>query len=88
MADIRAALATYDLAMAGFDEACEEGEPLAKDYEYRDDDAVAFAAEASEWIRAALEALEPAQIKKVERRLAIRQQGNPPQSGAEQEQDQ
>lgn len=83
MADIRASLATYDLAMAAFEEASGDGGPLAKDYEYRDDDAVAFAAEASEWIRTALEVLPPQWVETIAAHLH-----NPPQSGAEQEQDQ
>lgn len=72
MAGIREALATYHQAMAAFSEAAAEGEPTAKDYEYRDDDAVRFAEEAAYWIEAALAGMTPFEAERVDLSVATR----------------
>jgi hypothetical protein len=70
---IRDDLAAYDEAAESYAESEDEsgGYVSGRNYENWEDSQLEFAEAAQAWVRAALEALEPEQIEKVDRRLAL-----------------
>jgi hypothetical protein len=83
MSVISDAVAALDEAREQFEEAGGHDDGNVRDYEHYEDSRLDFADTAESWVRAALEALEPAQIEKVDRRMALNFERAMSQGGTE-----